>query len=391
MSGHDLAEARVVRAILAVLGIAALIYGGLSLVAVVDQATHYVSPVWTLIAAPVLFLVPPVLAVVSRFLTLRTLRLALGAYTVAFLIAVGTWLPAMHSAAMPLDSPPWPLAITSLGTVPAALAWRPVSAWAALAGNAALLVIVRYAATGGENLSEALQDGVFAIAFSSIFTVVAIVAIRNARALDAAAAVARGIAASAASTAARAHERARLDALIHDELMTALYYATADRGELTGSVRSQAQRALAELARLDASRDDEAPVEPHALASRLRAVLLELSSGLTIATDVRRTEPLPVSIADAFAEGAAEALRNSLRHAGGPEVRRSAVIRITARGATVIVRDEGKGFDPAAVDPYRLGLVVSIRGRLSAVPHGSAHVATAPGRGTTVTLDWRDA
>lgn len=391
MNGDDLAEARVVRAILAVLGIAALIYGGLSLVMVIEQAEDYVGSAWTLIAAPVLFLVPPALVLVSRFVTLRTLRLALGAYTIAFLIAVGTWLPAMHSAAMPVSSPPWPLAITSMGTVPAALAWRPVSAWAALVGNAVLLVIVRYAAMGGQDPAEALQDGVFAVAFSSIFTVVAIVAIRNARALDAAAASARAVAASAASTAARAHERARLDALIHDELMTALYYATADRGELTGSVRAQAERALAELERLDASRDDDAPVEPHALASRLRSVLLDLSSGLAITTEVRRTEPLPADVADAFAEGATEALRNSLRHAGGAEVRRSAVIRITARGATVIVRDEGRGFDPAAVDPYRLGLVVSIRGRLSAVARGSAHVATAPGRGTTVTLDWRDA
>jgi len=179
--------------------------------------------------------------------------------------------------------------------------------------------------------------------------------------------------------------------LVHDELMTALYYATTDRGEITGSVRQQAAKALDELARLDAAKDAGPPVEPAELIIRLRAVLLDLSSGLRITADVRREAPIPSEVADAFAEGATEALRNSLRHAGGPAIARSATIRLVPGGATVIVRDDGSGFDPAAVDPYRLGLLVSIRGRLNAVEGGSAAVSSAPGRGTTVTLDWRDA
>ena len=66
------------------------------------------------------------------------------------------------------------------------------------------------------------------------------------------------------------------------------------------------------------------------------------------------------------------------------------MIRLTGYGVTVTVRDEGAGFEPGAVDPYRLGLRVSIRGRLAAVRGGSARVTSTPGRGTTVTLDWRD-
>lgn len=389
MKPDTLAEARVVRTIVIVLGATVAVYGVVSLGAIIEQA-RYVNPVWTAVVALALFTVPPALAAVSGRLSLRATRVVLGVYALAFLAVVASWVPALHSATMPPETPPWPLGVTSIGTVPAALAWRPAWAWLAVAANGVLLGVVRFLAAGGVDPSEALQDGVFAVAFSSIFTVVAIVAIRNARALDDAARSARASAAGAAATAARVHEQARLDALIHDEIMTALYYATNDSADLVGSVRAQASRALDELASLDADQGDDPPVTPPELASRLRAVLLDLSSGLQISTDVRREAPVPAAVADAFAEGATEALRNSLRHAGGAEVTRTATIRLTAFGVTVIVRDNGSGFDPAAVDPYRLGLLVSIRGRLNAVDGGAAHISSAPRRGTTITLDWRD-
>lgn len=389
MNDAALAEARVVRTIVILLGFAVAIYAAVSVPSIIDQ-TRYVDGIWSTVAALLLFTVPIGLALGSGALSLRATRVLLGIYALAFLAVVATWIPAMRGETMPLNVSPWPLGITSIGTVPAALAWRPAFAWAAVAANAGLLALVRFIAAGGVDLAEALQDGLFCVAFSSIFTVVAIVAIRSARAVDSAALTARTRAAGAASVAARVHEQARLDALIHDELMTALYYATTDRGELTGSVRAQAAKALTELARLDADPGNEPPVEPLELATRLRAVLLDLSSGLSITTTIHRTAPVPADVADAFAEGATEALRNSLRHAGGPEVVRGATIRIMASGATVAVRDEGVGFDPDAVDPYRLGLLVSIRGRLNAVEHGSAHVSSAPGRGTIITLGWRD-
>jgi len=389
VSTEALAETRVVRTIVVLLGIAVAIYAGLSLATILDQS-RFVDPLWTTAVALVMFGVPTMLAVVSGVVSLHAMRVALGVYAIAFMVAVALWVPAMRGEPMPLHLSPWPLGITSIGTVPAALAWRPSLAWFAVGANAVLLAGVRFLAAGEVDLTEALQDGVFSIAFSSIFTVVTIVAVRSARDLDAAAATARASAAGAASAAARLHEEARLDALVHDELMTALYYATTDRGELTGSVRKQAAKALDELARLDVALDDEPPVDPAELATRLRAVLLDLSSGLRITTDVRREAPIPAAVADAFAEGATEALRNSLRHAGGPGVGRSVAIRLTPNGATVVVRDDGAGFDPAAVDPYRLGVLVSIRGRLNAVDGGSADVSSAPGKGTTVTLGWRD-
>jgi signal transduction histidine kinase len=51
------------------------------------------------------------------------------------------------------------------------------------------------------------------------------------------------------------------------------------------------------------------------------------------------------------------------------------------------VRDAGAGFDPARVDPVRLGLRRSIVERI-AEWGGRASIRSAPGEGTVVSLRW---
>ncbi len=53
----------------------------------------------------------------------------------------------------------------------------------------------------------------------------------------------------------------------------------------------------------------------------------------------------------------------------------------------VTVRDAGSGFDPARVDPARLGLSRSITERV-ADWGGSVSVRSAPGQGTLVSMSW---
>jgi signal transduction histidine kinase len=58
---------------------------------------------------------------------------------------------------------------------------------------------------------------------------------------------------------------------------------------------------------------------------------------------------------------------------------------VDADQVEVNVRDRGRGFDPAAVDPDRHGVRQSIVARMAAVG-GSASVRSAPGEGTEVRL-----
>jgi signal transduction histidine kinase len=81
---------------------------------------------------------------------------------------------------------------------------------------------------------------------------------------------------------------------------------------------------------------------------------------------------------------AREALRNAARHAGGAPV---FVFCQVARDGQVelFVRDEGPGFDPAAVPAERRGIRDAIVGRMS-FAGGQATVESVCGEGTEVTL-----
>jgi signal transduction histidine kinase len=81
---------------------------------------------------------------------------------------------------------------------------------------------------------------------------------------------------------------------------------------------------------------------------------------------------------------AREALRNAARHAGGAPV--FVFCQVARDGQVeVFVRDEGPGFDPAAVPPERRGIRDAIVGRM-AFAGGQATVESACGEGTEVTL-----
>jgi signal transduction histidine kinase len=94
------------------------------------------------------------------------------------------------------------------------------------------------------------------------------------------------------------------------------------------------------------------------------------------------TRPLPAGTEVVALRACQEALTNARKHAGG-----SATVGICLAYAdealTLSVRDDGRGFDPAAVSGgYGL---TGLRARATEVG-GTARVRSAPGDGTTVTV-----
>jgi signal transduction histidine kinase len=381
------AETRVLRTIVVVFGITTVAFFALTLGTVLAEAP-YLQPWWTLVAATVVFGVPPALAVTGRFLRRRTLQVALGGYAIGFLLVVLSFVPAMTVWPMPIDLPPWPLVLTAIGTVAAALAWRPAAVWLYLIANIAAMAPVRYIADGYENLGLAAQDAFFSFAFSAIFTIIASVSVSNARAADRAAAAARAAASRASSAQARVRERARLDALVHDEIMTTFLYATVGTPELDGAVARQARRALDQLHSLGTG--GPATIGAVEFASRLRAAV-SLSERVSLTVEGTRMAELPSEVVEAFVEAAAEAVRNSLAHAypGNARGEVAVTLRQSDTGVTVRVADEGVGFQPRLVEAHRLGIRVSIVGRLAVVAGCVAAIDSTPGSGSRVTLSWR--
>lgn len=232
------AAARVARTITAVAGIATLVFLGLAIVPIAEAAPS-LEPWFGIVAAPLVFGLPPAIAVIGKFVGLRALRALLAGYALIFLAIVVLWVPALRDG-LPPGLAPWPLEVTALATVPAAIAWRAPVAWAYLIVNSILIVPIRIVSSGGENVAVALQFGLFTLTFASIFTALAMVAMRNGYALDSATEVARSTTARAAAAASRAQEQSRLDALVHDSVMVTLL--SASQSQLDDSARRQAAK-----------------------------------------------------------------------------------------------------------------------------------------------------
>lgn len=384
------AAARVARTITIVAAVATLVFFALSVGPIVDATSHVV--LWyDLVSAGLVFGLPLVVAVIGLFTSLPTLRRMLGAYALVFLLVVVAWVPALTSP-LPPGLSPWPLEVTALATVPAAIAWRPTLVWGYLVINSLLIAPVRYLSSGHTDWTVPLQYAFFTLTFAAIFTTLAMVAMRNGYALDAATERARTTSARAAAASAHAREQARLDALVHDTVMGTLFYAS--RGGLDESVRRQAATVLTQLEQLRGGRDAESgETSIEDFITRIRSVVLDGAADIDFATMGRRDRGLPREVVDAFAEATSEAVRNSLQHAVDPGtgVARSAVITLAESGVRLTISDNAQGFDPRDVAPQRLGILVSIRGRLGAIPGGEATVESARGRGTVVTLSWRSA
>ena len=388
-ASERLAETRVLRSIVVVFGISTLVFFGLALQSIVVESA-YLHPWWTLTATVAVFGIPPALAAVNFVISRRAVRIVLGGYAVVFLAVVVSYPFAMIVPSMPIALSPWTLGITAIGTVAAALVWRPPQAWAYLGINIVAMVFTRDLASGHANVIVALQDGFFSVALTAIFTALALVSLRNARAVDAASAVAQNAAARAAAAIAHTREQGRLDALVHDEIMSAFLYASQDSPALATAVQHQARRALEQLERIARGDNFGGDIEVALFIDRMRSAAFERTGAVRFHVIGSREAPLPAEVASAFIEATSESVRNSLMHGGSGATEPTVIVTVTLHedGVATAIEDDGVGFNPRTVSSHRLGIRVSIEGRLDVVPGGRATVSSQPGLGALVTLSW---
>ena len=198
----------------------------------------------------------------------------------------------------------------------------------------------------------------------------------------------------------RSAERREHERLLHDTVLntlTALARLGSDGGtEVIG--RCWHDVTLVQHVLGAAGRPGEAGWPPlDGLRIGLAAVASEMRSrGLVVHVGPVPGGPagpaLPAPVCTALGQAVREALANVLSHAGTGE----AWVDVDAvpgdgpgppDGLRITVRDTGPGFDPAQVDPSRLGLRRSIIERIADCG-GQALVRSAPGQGTVVSLCW---
>ena len=197
----------------------------------------------------------------------------------------------------------------------------------------------------------------------------------------------------------REHER-----LLHDTVLNTLTALSRSSGGTAGVIgRCRHDVTLMEFVLGAPGARPDAPGPTHGgLVVAIEAVASEMRArGLDVQVQVADAGPgapagaavVPVPVVVAMAHAVREALANVASHAGTAEARVEVSLAAPGGegeepdGVCLTIRDTGLGFDPASVDPARLGLRRSIIERV-ADWGGQASIQSQPGHGTVVSLRW---
>ncbi len=182
----------------------------------------------------------------------------------------------------------------------------------------------------------------------------------------------------------RSEERSEIAAHLHDSVLQTL--ALIQRADGPGRARTLARRQERELrAWLFDERAPGTEAIATSIGSALERMVTDVEDAHDVEVDLIVVGECPMEVRlDALVAAVREATNNAARHAGAAEV--SVYVEVEPHRVTAYVRDRGKGFDPDAVEPGRVGVRESIIGRM-ARHGGRAEVHTAPGEGTEVVLE----
>lgn len=384
---HRNATDRILRMFAAFTGVGYLFYLLLLLPAIVGQAALFESW-WTPVTAVCVFGCGLAFGVSAVAANTRMLRITGSAAAIVFLIAIAAGLLSWRGPEISDGQGIWLSTFPGVASLAAAASWRPVYAFGHMVVACVGVQVLNAVARTPDASSPLIPDITFAIMFCTIFVGAAVMALRTGRILDSTLDVTHAAAAAAAAANARRVERSRFDALIHDGVMSTLLMAS--RQGSSKSLSAQATRTLRQFDALRAGPGPDDRFDAQEIVTHLRTAAGDVDEN--IALEVRRAPgweelTVPAESLRAIGSAVAEAVHNSVRHAG-PGAQRSVTVTLARARLVVRVADTGVGFDPKSVPAHRLGLAVSIAGRMRQMPGGTARIESRPGAGTRVHLGW---
>lgn len=190
-----------------------------------------------------------------------------------------------------------------------------------------------------------------------------------------------------AEAEAKAKERLRLQGLIHDSVLTALISATQakniEEAKASAELAGTALEKLSEVQREDMS---QAPVYCSELFDSIILAAKRIDPKIKTKKKCGTSISVDAEAVSAITEATIQAIHNSHMHAG-PKASRELSLKSSKAGIKAVILDNGKGFRVSQVNRSRMGIKVSIIGRMKAAG-GSAHVVSQSRQGTTVVLEW---
>ncbi|WP_168704507.1 sensor histidine kinase [Gordonia paraffinivorans] len=318
---------------------------------------------WWVPLSIVMSVVPGLMLVVASFRSgTRWLGpLALGTWC-AYLGTVGLWFLAWDGSTLSdsAGTAQWMIAFCGMPSMVLMLV-HPGLAALSLLTSSGLAHVSPQMGRFGHLTADLPFEVLWSFVFTSVFLAVVLVAIRTGRTLDETQEDAYRSAANAAAATAREAEKAR-SAL--DELE-----CVPDRYDAAPVSASEALRRIRSAAA--------------GISERIDVQVVAIESPGEAGDHVE----YPFDVVAAIVEAMSEALRNVMRHAGrGADC--GVIVQFAPDALNMAVVDNGEGFDPEAIGPGRLGIAVSIRGRMARVDGGHAQISSHPGRGTTVQIGW---
>lgn len=309
-----------------------------------------------------------------------------------FLLAPLSWLAIGPGVVVPGGGGgpvPWMALMPGLAALSASLSWSTPYVAMHMVTACTLCQLVAHTARGWDGTTIVILDTLFSIGFCSVFVGGAVMAIRTGRQLDRATVTARLHAAAAAEAQAREVERERFDALVHDGVLSTLLLAATN--VVDTALQRQATRTLAQIDGLRHADRQQAPLRAVEAVALLRAAATDADESITFRVLGSSSDHhMPAHVVRVVAAALGEAVRNSVRHASGPltRARRWVVVDISDGALRVAVNDDGVGFDTKRIAHHRMGIKVSILGRMRQLEGGAAEVLSTPTEGTVVSLRW---
>lgn len=319
------------------------------------------------------------------------IRVTAGVFAMVYLVALIAWPMMLISPNVVLDGKPWLWYLCTVATACAAVSfplwWAMI--YTILAPLAYGIVRVLPAGGGAEPVLGFL-DAFYAILLGQVVLIIITMLRQATAAVDTAQTTALSTYAAAVRQHATEVERVQVDSIVHDSVLAALLSAAAattpKAAELAATMAEDAITRLTEAGTVPAG--DDSMVSFGRLKSEIRAIATRFEEPIEFIDCDAEDLSLPTYASEALIAASAQAIVNSIQHAGADAVERS--VRMNSNllgGCTIEIVDSGVGFDPAAVPSERLGLRISIQERV-ATAGGVVHVRSAPGTGTSILIEW---
>lgn len=231
-----------------------------------------------------------------------------------------------------------------------------------------------------------LQDTLLTFLFATLLASLILVTRYEASKVDEASELAIEAAAKQARVEAEINEKTRLDALVHDKVLTTLLLAAkAKTPEEEQAVVDLAVAAITKLseAQPDLSNDK---ISGTSFLSALEKIGQGQATDLVVTVNDHEPIEIPEPAAQALTEAMLQAIVNSQQHAG-PNVSRELHLKTSRSGIKIVIKDDGRGFRLSRVPKTRIGVRTSIIRRVELVG-GRAFVDSRPGAGATIILEW---